>query len=135
MHVARGEIREGPSALVLELDPPDAARRRGALGVAAPQRLEPRLLVSAEDVLVVAEGDAVPDARVEVERARGLGAELGVAREDPGMALPRADRVLLESGTPRCAGGSQAMTFTVATPVSSPRWSANLHRGTHRREH
>ena len=82
--VPRGEVGERSAAQVLEFDQSRTpAARRGGLVVAA-ERLQLRLLIGRDHVLVRAQPLAVEDARVEVQHAGGLLGEVGVAREDPG---------------------------------------------------
>jgi hypothetical protein len=57
--------------------------------MASAERLQLRLLIGADDVLVRAQPLALEHPRVEVQRAAGLRGEVGVAREDPRPRLPR----------------------------------------------
>jgi hypothetical protein len=58
-------------------------------------------LVRADDVLVGSEGTPFPLAVVEIEHAGGFGLEVGIAREDPAMVLPWAERVFREPAVDR----------------------------------
>src|SRR5579859_3466853 len=101
MDVPGGKVLEGPAALVLELDAHGPTRRRRQRRVTADAGLDARLLVGADDELVVLERAAIPLAGIEVEDARRLGREVGVAREDPAPVGPRLDRVLAEPAPDR----------------------------------
>jgi hypothetical protein len=106
-------------------------------------RLQLRLLIGADHVLVGPQPLALKDTVIEIEHTAGLLGEQRVAREDPRAGLPRLDRILvqpapdrrrrsagstprsitsrcsstrenLESGKPLVAGSSQAIALTSA---------------------
>ena len=78
VHVVGGEVGQGAAAAVFELNPAGATRPGRQAPVAALEGLELGLLVGADDVLVVAELDALPAALVQVEDPGGFGGEVGV---------------------------------------------------------
>ncbi len=94
--VPGGEILERPAALVLVLDPHGPVGRRWQGRATAEASRDARLLVSADDGLVVPMPATVPLAGIEVEDERRLGPEGGVTREDPAAVGPGLDRVLVE---------------------------------------
>jgi hypothetical protein len=91
--VPGGQVGEGAGTLVLGLEPRCATRsprqRRGL----APERLQLRLLVGADHVLV---GPPLEAALVEVEHPPCLLGEGGIADEDPVALLPRLQRVVMQ---------------------------------------
>ncbi len=94
VHVVGGEVGQRPAPAVLELLPPDPARGRWKVRVAAAQRLQLRLLIGADDVLVLTERLALPQPVVQVQDPAGLDGEVRIAGEDPRPVLPRLDRIL-----------------------------------------
>jgi hypothetical protein len=138
------EVLERPAALVLVLDEHRVAGGGGDHRMAADPGLDARLLVGADDELVVLEPAAGPLAGVEVEDARRLRPEVGV----PGKIQLRWVQGLIASslsqrqtvvslieatnprritsarmsgtwsrlkGSPRRAGSSQAIALTATT--------------------
>src|SRR4051812_30226022 len=93
---SQAAVGQRAAAAVLELDQRGAAWTGRHRFVATAERLELRLLVGADDVLVGSEPLAVEDPGVEVQRAASLLGEVGVAREDPRSGLPRLDRVVVQ---------------------------------------
>jgi hypothetical protein len=91
VHVPRRQIRQRPAALVLVLDPHRARHPWGQARVAAAAGLDARLLVGAEDMLVVAERPAGEPPLVEVEDDACLGGEVG-SRTRLGNIPPGATR-------------------------------------------
>jgi len=69
--------------------------------VAAAERLQLRLLVGANDVLVRAQPLALEHPPIEIQRAAGLLGEVRVACEQPRARLPRLDRVLVQPAPDR----------------------------------
>ena len=112
MDVVGGEVGQGAAAAVLELHPAGASRRCGQAWVAAAQGLQLRLLVGTDHVVVGAERLTVPATVVQVQHGAGLGAEVGVAGEDPGPVLPGLDRVCGQPAAHRGRAdrGHQALT-------------------------
>ena len=100
--VPGGEVGQRATAAVLELDQRRTARPDGQRLMPAPERLQLGLLIGADDVLVGAQALALKDTGVEVERAAGLGREVGVARGDRRARLPRLDRVVVQPAPDRC---------------------------------
>ena len=92
MDVVGAEVGEGTAAVVLELDPPRAPGGRAELRVTATKRLQLRLLVSRDHVVVRTERDAAEGALVQVEDSRRFGGKVGIAGEDPRPVLPGLDR-------------------------------------------
>jgi hypothetical protein len=62
--------------------------------VTAAAGLDGRLLIGADDVLIICQRFSVPDALVQVEHPGGLGLQLRVADEDPRLVLPWFEGVL-----------------------------------------
>jgi hypothetical protein len=90
-----GQVGQRAAALVFELDQRRVSRcRRNGL-VAARERLQLRLLISADDVFAGVQQPALEAALVEVQDAVGLGLEAGVARKDPRALLPRLQRPVM----------------------------------------
>jgi hypothetical protein len=94
--VVGGEVGQRAASAVLELLPPDPARCQWQVRGATSQRLELRLLIGANHVLVVAQRLAVPQPVVQVQHPTGLDREVRVTREDPRPVLPRLDHVLTQ---------------------------------------
>jgi hypothetical protein len=72
--------------------------------VPAPERLQLRLLIGADHVLVRAQALALERAVVEIEHPTGLLGEVWIAREDPGTCLPWLDRILVQPAPDRRRG-------------------------------
>ena len=66
-------------------------------------RLDARLLVAAEHDIGLAQRPALPPLGVQIEHPRRLRAEVGIAREDPRLVLPRLDRVAVQDPAGRAA--------------------------------
>jgi len=99
--VVGAHVGERPDPLVLELDPREPPWAGRDTGMAAGERLELRLFVCADDVVVGAEPDTVDAAGVEVQDAGRLRGELRVAGEDPRPIAPRLERVGVQPATHR----------------------------------
>jgi hypothetical protein len=93
VNVPRGQVRQRPAALVLELVAAPAPRARWLGLVATSERLQLALLIGRDHVLVRPQALAVEHARVQIQCPAGLSRELGVAAVDPALLLPRLDRV------------------------------------------
>jgi hypothetical protein len=82
-YVPSGEVGQCALPFVLELDARDSADRWRQRAMNAVPRLDARLLVSAEDIVVGPKRLAVPDPLVQIEHPAGFLSERRVAREDP----------------------------------------------------
>ncbi len=76
--------------------------------MAAATGLDAGLLVGAEDVVLGAQGLALPPACIEVQNRSGLLGEVGITRKDPVLVLPRFDGIGIQhpphgAATDRCA--------------------------------
>ena len=89
-----GQVGPGAAAGVFVLHTQGPARPGGGGWMAAQAGLEGGLLVGADHVLAGAESFAFELAGVEIEDPTGLGAEVGVAGEDPAPMAPGPDGVL-----------------------------------------
>ena len=74
-------------------------------------RLDARLLVGAEDVVLGAQGLALPAARVQVQDRPGFLDEAGVAREDPVLVLPGLDGIAVQDPPHRTAADGLAQSL------------------------
>ena len=71
--------------------------------MAAAAGLDAGLLVGAEDVILGAQGLALPHARIEVQNRAGLLGEVGITRKNPVLVPPRFDGIRIQdSATPCC---------------------------------
>lgn len=102
MDVVGGEVGQGAAASVLVVDPRGPGLSGGEGGVATATSLDRGLLVAGEYVLVRAQRDAVEGAGIQVHDAGGLGPELRIADENPGLVLPGLECVLAQ---PAADGG------------------------------
>ena len=59
-------------------------------------RLNTGLFVCGDDVIVGAQGSAVPEAFVKIEDGSGFVGKVRIAREDPASMLPRAEGITAE---------------------------------------
>jgi len=85
----------------------------------AQPRLDAGLLVSGDDVFVLAQRLTLPAVLVQVQDAPGLGLEVRIARKDPAAVLPRPDRVLVQPTPDRAVADArhQARALSVARNV------------------
>jgi hypothetical protein len=107
MHVPGGQVRQCAAALVLVLDAHHLPRRRRAAGVDAGARLDLGLLVGTDHVVAGMQQLTLPAALVQTKDRAGALGEPAVGRKDPGLMLPRADRVLGQPACDRPADASQ----------------------------
>src|SRR5262249_58448864 len=113
-HIPCGQILQGASTLVFCLDVSRSARRWGQRGMAGAAGLDARLLIGAENVIVGAQGLALPHARIEVQNQASLLGEVGLPRKDPVLGPPRFDGIGIEN-PPHCA-----TTDWFAQPLADP---------------
>lgn len=88
MDIPGRQIGPGTLAEVLVLDagrPVRSSRQRRMLAVAG---LDAGLFVCGNHIVINAQWDTVPGARVEIEDGTGFSGEVGIAREDPASMLP-----------------------------------------------
>src|SRR5215831_282582 len=103
-YVQSGEQREGALALVFVLVADRPAGRGGQGGVQAAAGIDLRLGVDGQDAVGGGERPPVVAVLVQVKDDLRLGLEAGVAGVDPGLVLPRLDRVLSQDPQHRRRG-------------------------------
>jgi hypothetical protein len=92
-HLPGGQILQRTPALVLMLDAGRSAWRGGPGRMAAVARLNAGLLVGPEDVVLGAEGLALPSARIQVQNRSGLLRKAGISGKDPVLVAPGLDGI------------------------------------------
>jgi hypothetical protein len=85
------------AALIFKFDSPGPARRRLQAGVAADARLNARLFIRTDDVIVAAKGFPLPKTGIQIENDFGLLGEVWIAREDPILVPPRFEVRLVQN--------------------------------------
>src|SRR5512133_2737547 len=91
-----GEILQRTATSILVLHPTWSARGGGQAGVTTNPGLDARLLVGADDVVLEAETQALPQPRVEIQDHSRLLGEPRITREDPMLIAPRLDRIAIQ---------------------------------------
>jgi hypothetical protein len=110
-HLPRGQILQRAPALVFVLNVGRSARRGREGGMAAEAGLEARLFISTEDGVLGAEGGALPEARIEVQKRPGLRGKVGSTRKDPVLVPPRLEGSGSQNPPPRAPTDRVAQGF------------------------
>lgn len=96
VHIERGQVGPRSAADIFMFHSGRLVRAWRQSRVDSDSGLDAGFLVGADDEVIRAKGLALPLLGVEVEHPARLGREFGVAGEDPGSVLPRADGVFMK---------------------------------------
>jgi len=101
--IPSGQINPGTLAKILVFNPGGTVRRGMQSRMFPATSLNAGLFVCGNDVVIVAQWDALPNALVKVEDGSGFVGELRIAREDPASMLPGAKGIGAEPAPQRGA--------------------------------
>ena len=119
MDIPGRQIGPGTSAEVLVLDACRAVGRRRQRRLFTAARLNTRLFVCGNDIVIAAQGSALPNAFVKIEDGTGFIGKVRIARKDPASMLPRAKGIAAEPAPQRGTAdlGDQTLRNHVLTDL------------------
>jgi hypothetical protein len=103
MDIPSRQVGPGALAKVLVLDASGTAGSWWECGLFAPSGLNAGLFVGGNNIVIRTQRGAFPNPLVKIEDRTGFIGEVGIAREDPGSMLPRAEGISAEPAPQRSA--------------------------------